>query len=173
MESDCPRCQRLGLACERDTTYRRINKKRCVHWFLKVLHADSVFLSKIDELERHVQHLSNVLYKNPSSPHVVRPPYTDFTESNLPQISPAQKYTRPLPETEAISTVDAAANLLAFGNSVSRIQPSPQPLGRPILDQFLVPQTPRQVPFKLSATKVRAIESSALGQEEIDSMFQK
>jgi len=156
--SPCVRCVRLGLTCERDTSYKRVNKR-----------------SKIDDLEKQVEHLRSVMGQGQRSPSS-KPNSMDVSIGCSPSRS-AMPHSQ-IPHQQ-LSTPDSSP--LDGPPQTSCIQPessivnnpggeAPQTISVPAPPRFSESPQDTSSPWP-AAHMVRAIDSTALSLEEIDSMF--
>lgn len=131
--------------------------------------------SKIDELEKHVQELRSVIDQNRPSASVSENPIASIPQTLIHPPVPTSSYPQRRSDLASIespiaSNVSTGTFTRPFTNSQSIVQDSPQassqvsfptPIGRPDRSNY-----------RPSALKVRAIESTALAKEQIDSLFQ-
>lgn len=154
----CSRCERLGLTCEKDARYKRVSKK-----------------SKIDDLEKQVQHLRTVMGQVQSPP----PNGVPSALTPVSDRSPAPISTPPTlpPLSDATASADrsrlASVPFILENNPIARpgientpINPGPTSLSV-VGGGVAVPRHSRP-----AARMIRAIDSTALGLGQIDSLFQ-
>jgi len=122
-----------------------------------------------------VQHMRDVLNHNVASSSNSLPPISTVVQTLPVQVASATNPTLPtdvsnLSSWRAARTTGKATPTVSFDASIFRASPTPQ--SRTQKWYATVNIAPEQACSRPMAIKVRAIESTALGTEQIDSLFQ-
>jgi hypothetical protein len=137
-----------------------------------------ISLSKIDELEKHVQELRDVLDHSHPAATVPAHPTVGMREMPMVQMAPTAPMSyqgRPVQtptfnSPREVSTVGSASFAPPSGTPRSIVQESPQTI---IESPYTVTSQPiGERGGRPRAVRVRAIESTALSKEQIDVLFQ-
>jgi hypothetical protein len=127
--------------------------------------------SKIDELEKHVQELRSVIDQSRPSASILENQIPNSSQTPVPASSyPQRTSDLTSADSPAASNVGNTTLSRPFTNSQSIVQDSPQASSQ---ISFPTPVGPSdRATYRPNALKVRAIESTALAKEQIDTLFQ-
>jgi hypothetical protein len=133
--------------------------------------------SKIDELEKHVQELRDVLDYNRPAPSIPTNPTINVREMPMPPMAPAAPMSFAGPPVQTsnftsprdVSTVGSTSFAPLSGAPKSTTHESPLTV---IESPFPASHRSGEGGGRPRALKVRALGSTALGKEQIDFLFQ-